>query len=181
MFSASNMLTGYFIRSFETRNKWGITWECWPAELTWYFYSLYFSANSERPDFTDDGWANWETHATLPEPLPLSGSDMLDQLKMTSRLSIIHTVAMPHALIISMNMDSHQLNLLGQNHLMSHGISSVLVLILSLQKLLSSLIWIRRQSIHLLQSFMHAHLVLQNSPSTVMMKCGRFCKVHQIN
>jgi len=72
MFSGSNMLTQYFIRSFETRNKWRIT-------FTWYFYSPNVSANSERPDFTDDGWENWETHAALPEPLPLPASDIPDQ------------------------------------------------------------------------------------------------------
>ena len=84
------MLTGYFIRSFET-SKWGITPECWPAEFTWYFYSLYLSANSERPNFTDDGWANWETHAASPEPLPLLASDMLDQ----SRPDLAHCIT-PH-------------------------------------------------------------------------------------
>lgn len=78
------MLTGYFIRSFETRNTWGITPERQPAEFTWYLYSLYLSANSERADFTDDGWASQETRAASPEPLPPPASDMLDQARPAS-------------------------------------------------------------------------------------------------
>jgi hypothetical protein len=99
-----NMPMGHFIRSFETRNEWGITPECRLAEFTWYFYSPYLSVNSEKHDFTDDGWENWETHATSSEPLLPLASDMLDQARPDSAPPLeddIKTEYHPHSSCIT--------------------------------------------------------------------------------